>query len=174
MAEDFSLGAKIVIGCMQLVAATHCVREYLVDVSICSGPSMIPTISGEGEVGKRASILGKHGAGKRLKTLLHVSADIYTHKSGSGPLRFMHMSALESLLGCIVCTVLVDRISPRMKQISVGDLVSASSPNNPYVSILKRVCGMVRFCDFCSAKLFSFMVVLDYLHVFFDCVFQPA
>ncbi len=57
MAEDFSLGAKIVFGCMQLVAATHCVREYLVDVSICSGPSMIPTISGEGEVGERPSIL---------------------------------------------------------------------------------------------------------------------
>jgi hypothetical protein len=134
MAEEFSLGAKLLVGFTQLLATVHCVREYLVDLTVCSGPSMIPTISSEGEVGElKGSPQGRwpaHCAGRRSSFVCDLGLTLEC--------RFTAFSWQD-----VWATVLVDRISPMLKQIGVGDLVTASSPNNPYVSILKRVCAVV-------------------------------
>ena len=37
-------------------SAMHCVREYLVDVTLCTGPSMLPALGVEGNIGNRASL----------------------------------------------------------------------------------------------------------------------
>jgi hypothetical protein len=40
--------------------------------------------------------------------------------------------------------VLVECITPRLQRLKVGDIVISSSPSNPYNTICKRLCGMVR------------------------------
>lgn len=69
MAEELSLGAKLLVGFTQLLATVHCVREYLVDLSVCSGPSMIPTISSEGEVGERRWILESRDSSHKIEVM---------------------------------------------------------------------------------------------------------
>mmetsp|Transcript_1650 Transcript_1650/g.3955 ORF Transcript_1650/g.3955 Transcript_1650/m.3955 type:complete len:193 (-) Transcript_1650:353-931(-) len=72
----------------QFAGLMHCVREYLFDITLCSGPSMLPALGVQGNV------------------------------------------------------VMLESVTPRMQRIRVGDVVIASSPNNPANSVCKRVCGL--------------------------------
>lgn len=69
-------------------AFLHCLHEYVVEVSMCCGPSMLPTFNMAGDI------------------------------------------------------VLMDRISPRLGRIRVGDVVICKSPTHPHQTVCKRVAAL--------------------------------
>ena len=69
-------------------AFLHCLHEYVVEVSMCCGPSMLPTFNATGDI------------------------------------------------------VLMDRLSPRLGRVGVGDIVICKSPTHPHQTVCKRVAAL--------------------------------
>ena len=41
-------------------------------------------------------------------------------------------------------SVAIEAVTPRFSKVKLGDVVIANSPNNPTITVCKRVCGLVR------------------------------
>lgn len=44
--------AELGFAAVQFAGIMHCIREYLFDITLCSGPSMLPSLGVQGNVGK--------------------------------------------------------------------------------------------------------------------------
>jgi len=86
--EDIPYFATVARNIVQFYCTVHMVSEYVVDLSICVGPSMMPTLEKDGAL------------------------------------------------------VVTDQISPRLGNISVGDVVVARSPFDVRFTVCKRVTGL--------------------------------
>lgn len=73
---------------MKFAAFLHCLHEYVVEISMCCGPSMLPTLNAAGDI------------------------------------------------------VVMDRITPRLKRIKVGDVVICKSPTDATQTVCKRVAAL--------------------------------
>lgn len=72
----------------KFAALAHVFHEYCVEISMCSGPSMLPTLNQAGDI------------------------------------------------------VLMERVSPRLRNIRTGDIVICKSPTNPTQTVCKRIAAV--------------------------------
>ena len=87
-AEEDVFDAAALWNLVKFGAFLHCLHEYVVEVSMCCGPSMLPTFNITGDI------------------------------------------------------ILMDRISPRLGRVKVGDIVICKSPTHPHQTVCKRIAAL--------------------------------
>jgi hypothetical protein len=53
--QQISNAAELAMATAQFCAIMHCLREYVFDFTLCSGPSMLPTLGVQGNIGEMPS-----------------------------------------------------------------------------------------------------------------------
>jgi inner membrane protease subunit 1 len=137
--EEWKLLLMLIQRMAMALGMVHCLTEYVVDITLCSGPSMLPTIQESNElvcIDRFVIWRGLIRDGPTASTRIQAARQ---RQEEHRPIYIWHQPMIPvSQLGPITWTEAWEHIK---SPLSVGDVVVSQNPNRPG-TICKRIVGL--------------------------------